>query len=236
MSVRSHQHGYAAENINPYGLEALQLERIVGHQLHALGYGGNVNAARAREIGRHGGRSPGQPERKGSQYFGILSKTTHSTCHVENYQVSKLRTPCALLNAYNSDIAVAVDGQQRLRAPETLRCVGATLRRRLVRSVGIDMHHVKRCNHLNKLTTHLQPSLERIRHLRLPTSTTGTSHSRNKVLHYIYQVVHARIYVQTVHPSEKIVLSSDDTVRHANQGVFRRNKLSNYSERPGPTR
>ena len=38
MRVRSHQHGYAAENLNPHGFEALQLERVVGHQLHALGY------------------------------------------------------------------------------------------------------------------------------------------------------------------------------------------------------
>lgn len=37
VRVRRHQHGYAAKNLDPHGLEALELERVVGHQLHALG-------------------------------------------------------------------------------------------------------------------------------------------------------------------------------------------------------
>lgn len=37
VRVGGHQHGYAAENLDPHGLEALELERVVCHQLHALG-------------------------------------------------------------------------------------------------------------------------------------------------------------------------------------------------------
>lgn len=36
VHVRSHQHGDTAEDLDAHRLEALELERIVGHQLHAL--------------------------------------------------------------------------------------------------------------------------------------------------------------------------------------------------------